>query len=195
MRDNRKKKRDNRSEKGYVDVRTRVVNDGLVQMATRPEKAAQEFAQSANTLQMNALETIAKNYLRSLNTEGGETKVDAAFNLIPRVHKKGPKKGQPIPEIIRNRFSAALAQGKTRAKNAKNELRDIGLVLVPYAGPINPAGGSGGSRNVAPGATTTNLLMSALSDSKVLTGVSQGGGSKDTWVLADHDHAPAGGVN
>jgi uncharacterized circularly permuted ATP-grasp superfamily protein len=42
--------------------------------------------------------------------------------------------------------------------------------------------------------TPGGLTRVALPKGSLVVNSSQGGGSKDTWVLADHDHAPAGGV-
>jgi uncharacterized circularly permuted ATP-grasp superfamily protein len=43
--------------------------------------------------------------------------------------------------------------------------------------------------------TPGGLTRVALPKGSLVVNSSQGGGSKDTWVLADHDHAPAGGVS
>jgi uncharacterized circularly permuted ATP-grasp superfamily protein len=43
--------------------------------------------------------------------------------------------------------------------------------------------------------TPGGLTRVALPKGSLVVNSSQGGGSKDTWVLADHEHAPTGGVS
>ena len=163
-RDNPKRKyRDNRSEDNYNKIRGQFVKGRLAPMGTRLAKSVIETDPThpsglgdLATLDQTAVQTIARNYMEGI-TSG---------------QRKGPKSKT---NITRNRFSQALIDGQVQALTNSGELTDIGMVLVPYAGPITSGGRGGSVRNVMAGPNAQRLLMAGVVNPKVATGIQQGG--------------------
>jgi hypothetical protein len=155
-----KKKRNNRSEKEYSELRSTAVKRKIPQLAARLDKLAEEIAAEPLTLDDAAIIASAEYY----NQTGRQPKVMQS------------KAGHGV---LRNIAADAIAKGK-KSITYKGKDRPLMMGLVPYASAITGQGGGGrGPRTVFLGPKGKAIITAALGTSGARTGLKSGGKKYD----------------
>lgn len=155
-----KKKRNNRSEKEYSELRSEAVKRKLPQLAARLDKLAEEIATEPLTLDEAAIIASAEYY----NQTGRQPKVMQS------------KAGHGV---LRNIAADAIAKGK-KSITYKGKDRPLMMGLVPYASAITgQGGGARGPRTVFLGPKGKAIITAALGTSGARTGLKSGGKKYD----------------
>lgn len=169
-----KKKRSNRSEKEYSELRGEAVKRKIPQLAARLDKLAEEIAAEPLTLDEAAIIASAEYY----NQTGRQPKLMATR-----------EKGFPV---LRNIAADAIAKGK-KSITYKGKDRPLLMGLVPYASAIvGGGGGARGPRVINLGPKGKALLATALGTPGVQLGRKSGGKRYDELMALHAELAEAG---
>lgn len=170
-----KKKRNNRSEKAYSELRGEAVKRKIPQLAARLDKLAEEIAAEPLTLDEAAIIASAEYY----NQTGRQPK------------RMQSKAGHPV---LRNISADAIAKGQ-KSITYKGKDRPLMMGLVPYASAITGQGGGGGARGprfITLGPKGKALLATALGTPGVQLGRKSGGKRYDDLMALHAELAEAG---
>ena len=170
-----KKKRPNRSEKEYAQLRGQALKRNLPQLATRLDKHAEEIAENGLTL-----------------TDAGIIAAAEYYNETGRLPKKMTDANER--PVLRNIAADALAK-KKRTLNYKGADRPLMMGLVPYASVVMPSGkgrGRGGPRVINLGAKGKAIIAAALGTSGAQSGLKSGGKKFDELMELHAELAAAG---